>query len=194
MCIYCKVDLPITNDHQFQENELYQKFAFEPIVRGASAFLYFHKQGVARSLLYYLKYRRKEGIGTYLGGLYATSFSNLDVDMIVPVPLHKSKLKKRGFNQSVAFAKGLSAGMGVEINTNAVTRLVATSSQTRKGKLERWLNMENVYSEVDSSVEGKRLLVVDDVITTGATIGMLCSRLKEANCSSIYIACIARGK
>ena len=196
LCTSCKIDLPRTNDHKLVSNDLYRKFVFEPKIKSATAFLYFHKGGIAQVLLHQLKYRGKKDLGILLGSWFATDLTKMgmDVDFIVPVPLHKSKKRKRGFNQSECIAEGLSETLEIPIELDLVTRIVATKSQTKKSKVQRWRNLENVYSKVGQDLSSKSILVVDDVITTGATIGMLCDRLVEANAESIHIACIARGK
>lgn len=114
-------------------------------------------------------------------------------DLIIPVPLHKSKYRKRGYNQSHHIALGLaSAFPESEIRSDIILRKKRTTTQTSKGKLERWQNMDNVYSDVREDITDKTILVVDDVITTGATVGMFCDKLIEAGARSIHIACMAR--
>ncbi|WP_370088410.1 ComF family protein [Ekhidna sp.] len=196
LCTPCKIDLPRTNDHKLESNDLHRKFVFEPKIKSATAFMYFHKGGIAQKLLHQLKYKGKKDLGILLGYWFAPNLSEMgtDVDFIIPVPLHKSKKRKRGFNQSECIAEGLSETLEKPVELNLVTRLVATQSQTRKSKVQRWRNLENVYSKVDRDLTGMSILIVDDVITTGATVGMLCDRLIEANAAAIHIACIARGK
>lgn len=194
LCTACKIDLPLTNDFQNATNELLAKFSFEPKVKTANAFLYFHQRGVTQKLLHQLKYNRKRDLGVLMGTWFAPQLKNLDVDFIVPVPLHRTKLRKRTFNQSEQIAIGLSEGLEKEVKQHLIKRNVATQTQTRKTKVERWTNMENVYSKVDEDISGSSVLVVDDVITTGATTGMLCQRLCDAGVGQIHVACIARGK
>ncbi len=194
LCTPCKIDLPQTDDWKNPSNDLFKKFVFEPKIRSAAAFLYFHKGGVSQKLLHQLKYNGKKELGVVLGRWFGQSISELEIDFIVPVPLHKAKKRKRTFNQSESIAKGLSELLEKPVESELVSRKIATESQTRKSKAERWRNLENVYSEVGLDMSGKSVLIVDDVITTGATAGMLCDRLIEANVESIHIACIARGK
>lgn len=186
--------MPKTNDHLQPENNLLQKFAFEPKIKSASSFLLFHKGGIAQKLLHEIKYKGKSQLAVDLGKWYAETLHEIDADIIVPVPLHKSKLKKRTFNQSEKIAEGISSVFQLDIRNDLVSRIKLTKTQTGKGKTERWKNMENVYSKPLENLNGKSILVVDDVITTGATIGMLCERLTEANAAEIHLLCIARGK
>lgn len=193
ICTKCKLDLPCTNDHLHEYNELMQKFAFEPKILSASAYLYFIKGGMSQRILHELKYKGKQRLGELLGEWYAKSLRKINAEVIVPIPLHKSKERKRGFNQSLCFAKGLSRGLDIPIEEKLIKRIVNTTSQTKKSKFQRWSNMENAYSEAKEIVAGKHVLIVDDVITTGATIGMLSERLIDAGCLGIHIAAIARG-
>jgi ComF family protein len=194
LCTSCKIDLPQTNDYKTRENDLLAKFAFEPKVRSANSFLFFNKGGITQKLLHQLKYRGKKEIGILLGAWFAPRLAHLKPDLILPIPLHKTKFRKRTFNQSEKIAEGISGELDIEVNSSLVKRVEATVSQTRKTKAQRWQNMKNVYSPAESSVCGKSVLVVDDVITTGATVGMFCQRLVDAGVKEIHIASIARGK
>lgn len=194
LCTVCKIDLPYTNDHVNHNNDLYRKFVFESKIKSASSLLYFHKGGVAQKLLYELKYKGKKDIGSMLGKWYAKDLNEITFDIIIPVPLHKSKLRSRGYNQSESIAEGIGDVTKKNVVRELIKRVVATSTQTKKTKVGRWKNLENVYSKVDTDLSNTSVLVVDDVITTGATVGMLCSRLVEAGADEIHIASIARGK
>ena len=193
LCLSCKTDLPKTDDFQFQENDLFRKYSFEPKIKTAAAFLYFHQGGVTQKLLHHLKYKGKQELGISLGSWFAELLVDINVDFILPVPLHKSKVRVRSYNQSEKIAEGMGKKLDAKVRIDLAKRIISTTSQTRKSKVERWKNMENVYS-ISEDLFGKSVLVVDDVITTGATVGMLCERLVEANVESIHIACIARGK
>lgn len=193
LCTTCKVDLPITNDHLNSTNVLYQKFSFEPKVKSATSFLYFQRKGIAQKLLHELKYNRKKELGIQLGKWFAPALSTIEVDMIIPIPLHSSKARKRRYNQSEQIARGLSETLNLNLETDLITRKVATQTQTKKSRADRWMNMENVYSGLTKDLEGQSVLVIDDVITTGATVGMMCERLVESNVGSIHIASLARG-
>ncbi len=194
ICTSCKMDLPETMDHLNPENELFQKFAYNPLVKSAAAFLYFNEGGIAQKLIHNLKYEGAHEIGDLLGAEYGRTLSTfLNPDIIVPVPIHKKKLSKRGYNQSLGFANGLASCFEEsEVRDDLIYRIKNTATQTRKNKLSRWQNVDNIYSEVKEDLEGKVVAIVDDVITTGATVGMLCDKLVEANASAIHILCIAR--
>ncbi|WP_170148104.1 ComF family protein [Marinoscillum furvescens] len=144
-----------------------------------------------------MKYKDEPEIGTLMGKLYAPELleANWPVELIVPVPLHRSKLKKRGFNQSEKFGEGLSEIMEVPMDAELVRRVKRTSTQTRKSKVERWQNTQDIYQVTQpQKIAGKSILVVDDVLTTGATAGQLVSELILRQAASVYIATIAAGK
>ncbi|WP_425389677.1 ComF family protein [Ekhidna sp.] len=193
LCTSCKIDLPLTNDHQNESNDLFKKFAFEPKIRSAAAYMHFNVGGITQKLLHNFKYKGQKEIGMLLGSWMAPTLDHFTFDEIVPVPLHPRKLRKRGFNQSEVIAKQISDYYKVPVNTTLIEREVYTQSQTRKSKANRWSNMQNVFSKATTDCSGKSILVVDDVITTGATVGMLCERLVEASVDQVHLASIARG-
>ena len=194
ICTACKTDLPETLDHLNPENELFQKFAYNPLVKSSEAFLYFNDGGIAQKLIHNLKYEGSHEIGNWLGKQYGSTISDFfDPDIIIPVPIHKKKLKKRGYNQSLGFAQGLATCFeNAEVRDDLIIRTKNTATQTRKNKLSRWLNVDNIYSDIKEELTNKVVMVVDDVVTTGATVGMLCDKLGEAAVSAIHVLCIAR--
>ncbi|MBC6410417.1 MAG: ComF family protein [Ekhidna sp.] len=193
ICTKCKIDLPHTGDSFHSESEFLKKFSHNANVKAAASLLYFHQKGVTQKLLHKLKYEGKRSIGVFLGEEFADKLMDIPLDFIIPVPIHKAKKRKRGYNQSTEIAKGISSKRPIEIREDIVKRNFSTASQTRKSKVKRWHNMENVYSQANDIIEGKKVLVIDDVITTGATVGMLCDRLQEKEVSEIYVGSIARG-
>ena len=195
LCTKCKIDLPTTDDSFNHANDLLKKFYFNGAVKGAASLLYFYQKGVTQKLLHKLKYDGQNGIGRMLGTYLADKVSELKrVDFIVPVPIHKKKLRKRGYNQSTEIAYGISERLSITVKEDVVKRELMSLSQTRKSKVERWENLANVYGEASDYVRNRKVLIVDDVITTGATIGMLCDRLVEKGVDEIYVGSIARGK
>jgi ComF family protein len=164
----------------------------------AMSFLRFSKKGASQSLLHQLKYKNKPEIGVELGRLYGNilrqnGFSN-NWDQITPVPLHPLKQKKRGYNQSEQFAIGLSKALDIPVVLSLI-RNQFTETQTKKSRLQRIENVAEVF-DVDSmkDVNGKRLLLVDDVMTTGATLITCANVLLEKGCQFVDLAVIAAGK
>ena len=172
-CTNCLANLALTNFWKHKNNPIEEIFWGRVPVEAAASFVFFEKGGHFQHLLHHLKYKRKSEIGILLGKLYGNKLveSRLNnIDLIVPVPLHKSRYRNRGFNQSEMIAQGLSTSMKKPYNPEAVERIVATKTQTSKTRFDRWINVEGVFKVTKpESLIGKHLLVVDDVVTTGAT-------------------------
>lgn len=165
-------------------------------VKSATCLFEFEKQGRVQKLLHALKYEGQQELGEFLGKQLYESITNSaffeDIDVILPVPLHENKLKQRGYNQSACVAKGISDACCITLNTSVLMRTGETSTQTKKKKFERWENVGYVFSIADQSVlKNKHILLVDDVITTGATIEGCWQALKEVENIAISIAGIA---
>jgi len=196
LCTRCLVQLPKTAYHRYEENPVRNRLAGRLPLHFASAFLKFRKGGLVQSLLHELKYNNRPEIGVRMGHLYGIelleSGMGSDLDVIIPVPLHASRMRKRGYNQSAKFAEGLSEALQVSWEESISLRLAATNTQTRKGRADRWSNVKDAFSVAAiDRVAGKRVLLVDDVITTGATLEACGSHLIESGCASLSIACIA---
>lgn len=197
LCMKCRLSLPKTNYHQYRDNPLHQKFVYEPKVSRVTAFLHFHKGGVAQKIIHELKYRSNPDPAVWLATSFARELKKSDwkPTIIIPIPIHKSKLKSRGYNQSELVAQAMATEMEVEMNSSLIVRHVKTTSQTRKSKVERWVNIERVYTVNDAAyIANKSIMIVDDVLTTGATIGELVDLLVKSGASEIFIATLAAGK
>lgn len=199
ICTTCNVKLPYTDLHLHgatELNVLQQRFWGKVPVRFAFSYLYFKPKGRVQRLLHKLKYKGAHELGEHLGKRYGTILSDHhyadQFDLILPVPLHRLKLRRRGYNQSDGFASGLSEAMRVEWSNSLLVRNSDTDSQTKKSRLGRWQNVEKVF-EVKSpdKVKGKRVLLVDDVLTTGATLEACAIILLESGCSEVSVATIA---
>ncbi|MDH4058096.1 MAG: ComF family protein [Cyclobacteriaceae bacterium] len=165
----------------------------------ALAFLRFRKTGVVQHLLHQLKYNNHPEIGVRLGKLYAKELveSGFDIafDMIIPIPLHRSRKRRRGYNQSEKFAEGLSEFLQIPWDEEIVERRIKTTTQTHKSKIERWENVKDVFFiKYPERIFGKRILLVDDVITTGATLEACGHQLLKHGCLELSIACIAEAQ
>ena len=175
LCLDCLFHLPKTNFQNDPSNAVCKLFWGRAKVEMATSFLFFTKAGKVQHLIHQLKYGQKPEIGVYLGKLFGTDLLKSPcfqgIDVIVPVPLHPRKIKLRGYNQSEQIAVGLSQTMHIPVDTTSVVRCVATETQTRKTRFNRWENMKGVFAVADQdALKGKHVLLVDDVITTGATI------------------------
>lgn len=185
-CLSCLVDLPKTDLPQRRDNELEEVFYGRIEVYAAASWLYFVKESRYNRLLYQLKYKDRPYIGRQLGRMMAaelkdTVFSRCDY--IVPVPLHPQKLKKRGYNQSEWIARGIQDLLSIQLETGLVERVINTQTQTKKNRGERWENVKAAFrlTEKGKSIENKDIMVLDDVITTGATMEACASCLRDKN-------------
>lgn len=196
LCTSCLMQLPKTAYHRFNENPVHNRLAGRLPLHFASAFLKFRKGGLVQSLLHELKYNNRPEIGVRMGHLYGLELLESGMsehfDVIVPVPLHASRLRKRGYNQSAKFAEGLSEALNIKWEESISLRVAATNTQTRKGRADRWSNVKDAFSVASiDHVSGKRVLLVDDVITTGATIEACGQHLLDSGAASLSVACIA---
>ncbi|MEI9919349.1 MAG: ComF family protein [Bacteroidota bacterium] len=196
LCTSCLVQLPKTSYHRYEENPVRNRLAGRLPLQFASAFLKFRKGGLVQSLLHELKYNNRPEVGVRIGHLYGLELVDAGMsdafDVIIPVPLHASRMRKRGYNQSAKFAEGLSEALNIVWEESISLRVEATNTQTRKGRADRWSNVKDAFSVgAIEKVSGKRVLLVDDVITTGATIEACGHHLIESGCSSLSVACIA---
>ena len=195
ICTACEVGLPKSSNHLDGNSELIRVFAGRvPLIKAYSLYRY-QKSGKVQRLLHAIKYKGQKETAEYLGFLFATYLLSSDtlsgMDGIIPVPLHRRRLKMRGYNQSEWFARGLATGSGIPLFTNMLERNVATSTQTRKKKYQRWENVEGVFRLPDPALLcNKHVLLVDDVITTGATIEACALAILEAAGSRVSIATI----
>jgi ComF family protein len=196
ICMKCQHELPFANHHLHQENPLYFKFIDKIPIQYALSYLKFTKKGKVQKMLHSLKYDGNQEIGEILGRWHGyvlkdAGFSTI-FDVIVPVPLHISKLKKRGYNQSDCYASGLSQTLELPWTDQALMRGIATETQTKKGKLERWLNVSDIFEVQEIAwIKNKHVLLVDDVVTTGSTLESCASILLEKGAKSISIGAIA---
>ena len=175
LCLRCLSSLPLTNFHLIDGNPVEKIFWGRMQVQRAASLLFFSKNSVVQSLLHELKYRGKKDVGYYCGRLMGDALKQSSlysgVDIIVPLPLFKSKKRKRGYNQSELLAIGISEVINKPVVATAVERVVQTETQTKKNRVERWQNMNQGFLVTDAySLNGKHILLVDDVVTTGATL------------------------
>ncbi|MDI5896546.1 ComF family protein [Flavobacterium sp. LB2P84] len=196
ICTVCRHEIPLTNHHLNPENDAFKKFYGRIPVIHTSALFYFHKKGIVQELIHNLKYKGHEEIGTILGEWYAEDLKTIEllesVDEIIPVPLHRRKLKERGYNQVTTFGKALSSSLNVIYNDSLLIRNVYSKTQSKKNLLGRTEGIETIFDvSFTEKDHDKHFLLIDDVITTGATLEA-CSRalLKIPN-AKISIVCMA---
>lgn len=175
LCLGCLLELPRTHYERAPNNRLMQHFMEWPEAVRATAYFHYYKEGKYSGLIHHLKYHDHPEVGTYLGRLAANELNTSrffeDIDLIIPVPLSKKKQRQRGYNQCDHIARGISEITGIPIHTNCIERKIDTDTQTHKGRMERWKNTEGIFHVTKpEEIKGKHLLLVDDVVTTGATL------------------------
>ena len=196
LCTACFNALPQTNCHTTHDNIVARKLYGRVPIRYAMALYYFRKGNKVQKLLHQLKYAHQPMIGMLLGRRYGMLLKEVHLDqafdLIVPVPLHSAKLRKRGYNQSNLFAKGLSESLHIPWSEQALQRVTNTQTQTKKNKEARLKNVADAFYVTDTqAVQGKNLLVVDDIITTGATLEACILPLLMAGIQEVSITTIA---
>jgi ComF family protein len=196
ICTACLYDLPYTDYHLHPDNLLAKQFWGRLPLEAAMAMLYFKKGTKVQNLLHGFKYKNQTQIGTYLGKLMgerlAKSQCYVDIDVIIPVPLHRKKLRLRGYNQSEYIAKGLAEELNIPMDIKSLTRIEATESQTKKARYTRYENMQGVFCVKNAEeLANKHILLVDDVVTTGATLEACGNILLNHGVKKLSVAAIA---
>lgn len=199
LCLRCLVQLPVTHFDREPENPLAEMFWGRVKLFQAVAWFYFRKGSGYQDVLHKLKYNDRPDIGFSLGRQFGyelhESIGFVKPDILVPVPLNPKKLRKRGFNQSEAIAKGLSAGLRIPLTTQVLTRPVATATQTRKSRYERYLNVTGKFRiSHPELLEDRHVLLIDDVITTGATLEACAEELLSIAGVRVSVAALAWAK
>lgn len=196
VCTKCVYALPKTGYEANPDNPLAQMFAGRVRLNAVTACFFFSKKGKVQRLIHQLKYRNNQDAGTFLGNEMGKVLSQSpyfqDVDYIFPVPLHPKKERKRGYNQSEVIANGAAALLNAKVDKTHLVRTVNTSTQTKKSREERRKNVEGIFAvNRPEELVGKHILIVDDVITTGATVEACAEALKDIEYIKISVAAVA---
>lgn len=194
ICTACRIALPRAGQDSIFSETIGQKFLDRHEVTETHAFLLFTKKGKVQKLLHALKYKGQPEVGVELGFMFGQEMLENDMlpyaDLIISVPLHKRKLKSRGYNQSDKLAEGFSKATNIPWSGNVLLRVKYTETQTGKTRNERWENVRGVFV-VQGDVRGKKVIIMDDVLTTGATIEACIEVLLEAGCTEFIVLTIA---
>lgn len=196
ICSTCRHDLPLTQHHILKDNYTTKKFYGIIPVEFSASMLFFHKEGIVQNLIHNLKYRNHQEIGSFLGNWYADDLKEIakkhDFSEIIPVPLHKKRLQERGYNQVTTFCEALSENLHINCNDKLLFRNLYSKTQTKKNKEQRnevtKLLFDVTFTEADYS---KHFLLVDDVITSGATLEACAKALLKIPNAKISIITIA---
>jgi ComF family protein len=195
LCTVCRHSLPVTSFHKIKSNPVEKLFWGRILIENATAFLFYDKGSKYGRLLHQFKYKGHIEVGLMLGEIFGAQLNDTnfkDIDLIVPVPLHKAKLRKRGFNQSEIIARGISASLGKPVEGKALKRNIFTSTQTKKGRYERWQNVEGIFEVRNPELlQNKHVLLIDDVITTGATLEAAGNAILKIQGAKLSIATLA---
>jgi len=196
ICTDCRYTLPFTNFHLQPENIVARQFWGRLKLQGAYALYYFTKEGKVQSLVHHLKYKGMPQIGNLLGNMAGNQLVKSavfnSVDIIIPVPLHTNRLKERGYNQSTCFAQGLAQKLRAIVDDDSLVRVKVTETQTRKKRYSRFENMQEVFMvKHPERLKNKHILLVDDVMTTGATLDACGEQLLKIEGLKLSIAAIA---
>lgn len=194
ICTACRVALPRIKTDSMLSDTLEDRFAHMPEIAGTAAFLLFTKRGKVQKLLHALKYKGRSEVGVELGFMFGQEMGDHqtlpDAELIISVPLHKKRIKKRGYNQSDLLAEGFSKATQIPWSGTILERSVNTTSQTGKTKKERRENVKDVFV-VKEMLTQKSVIVIDDVLTTGATLEACVLALQKGGCEKFYILTIA---
>jgi ComF family protein len=196
ICLMCLSQLPHTEFALYAENPVEKLFWGRLQLNGAFSEFYFNKGNVIQSLIHELKYKGNKSIGLYLGRIMAGSLKQSNrfrnIDALVPLPLFSDKEKRRGYNQSLLICEGVSGVMNIPIITDNVIRERATETQTKKKRKERWQNVEDSFKvKRPGELENKHILLIDDVLTTGATLDACASEILKVPGITLSIATLA---
>ncbi|MDB5030917.1 phosphoribosyltransferase family protein [Mucilaginibacter sp.] len=196
ICTDCLYNLPFTNFHLQPDNIVAQQFWGKINLEAAYALYYFTKGGKVQNLMHHFKYKGMHQIGNLLGNIAGGQLSKnkkfTTVDYIIPVPLHKSRLKERGYNQSACFANGLASKLNTMVEDANLVRVKATQTQTHRSRFARFENMQEVFVVKDiERLRDKHVLLVDDIVTTGSTLEACAIPLLKIPGLKLSIATIA---
>lgn len=196
LCLHCIADLPLTDFASHASNPLEKTFWGRIHFDSAMSLLYFTPRSLTQQLVHQIKYKGQQKLALYLGNLMGETicrsgrFNN--IDLIIPLPLYTSRQKERGYNQATLLSDGIAEIINAPVRENSMLRVHASTTQTRKSRTERWQNVNGLFMlKQDTDLAGKNILLVDDVITTGATIDACASVINKISGTKLNIATLA---
>lgn len=196
LCTHCRLKLPETHYHMDPENRTAKLFWGRLNLNFAASYLFFRKGALVQKCMFLLKYKNRPDIGQKLGEWYGYSLREANLfsepGMVIPVPLHATRLAERGYNQAEAIAEGLAEALEWEMEPAVLIRKRATQSQTKKSRHERWTNVGTAFElrEADR-IRGQHIILVDDVVTTGATVEACCRTLQLGQPRTVSLITLA---
>ena len=196
LCTPCRNDMPLTEYTFNVENPVDRIFYGRINIKKANSFLFFTENSHVQRLLHHLKYKNQEKIGAFLGDWFGQNIKEngflREIDYVLPVPLHPKKQRKRGYNQVALFGQRMAVHLGAVYLENLLVKRYNSKTQTKKGRLGRWFENKSLYTLADrQAIAGKKVLLVDDIITTGSTIELCAKALMESKNVTVYVASMA---
>ncbi len=196
ICTQCRHEMPLTNHHNTNNHEAFAKFYGRIPIEFVATLFYYNKKGIVQELIHKLKYKGHEEIGEIVGCWYGEELKSCAVmktiDVIIPVPLHKKRLKKRGYNQVTEFGKALSKTMKIYFDDTILTRNIYLKTQVKKNLVDRTNVFKNVFEvSYNQNHHNKHFLLIDDILTTGATLEACGRELLKIPGARISIVCMA---
>ena len=184
MCLKCRYTLPFTGYENHADNPLAQTFYGRVRFHAVTACFFFAKSGKVQHIIHELKYKGNSDAGVFLGQQMGETLKNAPlfqgIDYLIPVPLHPRREKQRGYNQSLMIAQGIHEVTGIPIGDKYLIRAIYTSTQTKKSAEERHKNVKDIFEvRFAEELEGKHILLIDDVLTTGATLESCAHQLEN---------------
>jgi len=195
ICTACRLDLPRTRFYSFRDNPVARLFWGRVRLENATSYFYYQKGSRYQNLVHELKYRGRTDIGMELGRIMGIELRDTpfaETDVILPVPLHPEKQRIRGYNQCDFIAGGLSSGLEIPFRTGLLVRTSESLTQTGKSRIQRWMNVEQVFKVAEKgNLPSKHITLVDDVVTSGATLDACASALLQVPGTRVSIATLA---
>ncbi len=196
LCTVCRNQLPLTEYNFIDENPIDRIFYGRVRIKKANSFLFFTKNGIVKNLIHHLKYKNQQQIGTFLGDWFGQILKEQQqvdfIDAIIPVPLHKKKYRKRGYNQLTFFGERLGLHLAADYMPNILIKTANTKTQTKKSRIYRWQTDKALFKLSDTSLlKNKNVLLIDDIVTTGATLEACARTLNEVEGITVYIVTMA---
>jgi len=196
ICFECLNELPYTNFEYSRDNKVERLFWGRIPISFASSTFYYVEKTPLQKLIHEVKYKEQQALGVWLGELMGIRLSPIllypQVDLMLPMPLHPKKQRKRGYNQATLLCEGIKKASNISFKENILIRDTHTSTQTKKSRIQRWENVSDVFSVTDqSAILNKHILLVDDVITTGASTEACAATLLQNGAKSISLCSLA---